>query len=147
MNRGLAYVKSGKSRDAMKVAKKLQALRHSGGFEIEAQALARDGLKDEAIMVLRKGLEAAPTSWLNGNLLGNYLSDQGRYDEAFASYEAMLEVPSADSVLIEGNYALALRRAGREDEARSKIDAILQQDLSDVTPEVREFVEGLTETD
>ena len=145
MRRGLAYVKRGKTRQAMNVAKKLHALRYSGGFEIEAQALARDGLKDEAIMILQKGVEAAPTSWLNGNLLGNYLSDQGRYDEAFASYEAMLKVPSADRALIEGNYAVALRRAGREDEARSKIDAILQQDLSEVAPEVREFVKGLAE--
>jgi tetratricopeptide (TPR) repeat protein len=145
MRRGLAYVKRGKTRQAMNVAKKLHALRYSGGFEIEAQALARDGLKDEAIMILQKGVEAAPTSWLNGNLLGNYLSDQGRYDEAFASYEAMLKVPSADRALIEGNYAVALRRAGREDEARSKIDAILQQDLSEVAPEVREFVKELAE--
>ena len=59
----------------------------------------------------------------------------------------MLEVPSADRVLLEGNYALALRRAGREDEARSKIDAIFQQDLSEVDPAVREFVGGLTEKD
>ena len=147
MKLGLAYVKEGKTSEAMDVANKLHALRYSGGFEIEAQALARDGFKDRAITVLQKGLEAAPTSWLNGNLLGNYLSDQGRYEEAFASYEAMLRVPSADRVLIEGNYALALRRAGREDEARSKIDAILRQDLSDVDPEVREFVEGLTEKD
>jgi len=147
MKRGLAYVERGKTREAMAVAKKLHALRYSGGFEIEAQALARDGLKDEAIGVLQKGLEAAPTSWLNGNLLGNYLSDQGRYDEAFASYEAMLEAPSADRVLIEGNYAVALRRAGREDEARSKIEAILRQDLSKVALEVREFVQGLTEED
>lgn len=145
MKRGLACVKAGKTSEAMDVANKLHALRYSGGFEIEAQALARDGLKDEAITVLQKGLKAAPTSWLNGNLLGNYLSDQGRYDEAFASYEAMLKVPSADRVLIEGNYALALRRAGREDEARNKIDAILKQDLSGADPEVRDFVEGLTE--
>lgn len=147
MKRGLALVEKGKTGEAMGVANKLHGLRYSGGFEVEAQALARDGLKDEAILVLQKGMEAAPTSWLNGNLLGNYLSDQGRYDEAFASYEAMLKVPSADRVLIEGNYALALRRAGREAEARSKIDEILQQDLSESDPDLREFVEGLTEKD
>ena len=69
----------------MDVANKLHAIRYSGGFEIEAQALARDGLKDEAMSVLQKGVDAASTSWLNGNLVGNCLSDQGRYDEAFAT--------------------------------------------------------------
>jgi len=121
MKRGLAYVKDDRTSEAMVVAKKLHSLRYSGGFEIEAQALARDGSKDEAIAVLRKRLEAAPTSWLNGNLLGNYLSDQGRYDEAFTAYEEALRTPTADRILIEANYAKALQRAGRDDDARARI--------------------------
>ena len=95
MKRGLSYVKDGRTAKAMEVARELYSLRYSGGFEIEAQALAQDGMKDEAISVLCKGLEAAPTSWLNGNLLGNYLSDQGRYEEAFIAYEDALRPPPA----------------------------------------------------
>ena len=98
MKRGLAFVRESRTREALAVASELHSLRFSGGFEIEAQALAYDGLKEEAVAVLRKGLRAAPNSWLNGNLLGNYLSDLGRYEEAFAAYEETLRTPSADRI-------------------------------------------------
>jgi Flp pilus assembly protein TadD len=145
MKRGLACLKEGRTSEAKAIAEELHALRYSGGFEIEAQALAAEGSKDEAITVLRKGLEAAPTSWLNGNLLGNYLSDQGRYGEAFKAYEEALRTPSADRVLIEANYAMALRRAGREDEARAKIFTVAAQDLSKAEAGLQEFVHSLSE--
>jgi len=145
MKRGLAHVKDGRTSKAMEVAKELQSLRYSGGFEIEAQALAHDGLQDEAIAVLRKGLKAAPTSWLNGNLLANYLSDQGRYEEAFAAYEEALRTPTADRVLIDSNYAMALQRAGRDEEARAKISTIAAQDLSKAEPGLREFFQSVAD--
>ena len=145
MKRGLAYVKQGKTNEAMGVAKKLHSLHYSGGFEIEAQALASNGSKDEAITVLRKGLEAAPTSWLNGNLLGNYLSDQGRYDEAITAYEDALRTPSADHILIEANYAMAFQRAGRDDEARAKIEEVAAQDLSKAEPGLQTLVRALAD--
>ena len=143
MKRGLAYVKKGRTNKAMKVAKELHCLRYSGAFEIEAQALAQDGSKDEAISVLRKGLEVAPTSWLNGNLLGNYLSDQGRYEEAFVAYEEALRTPTADHILIEANYAMALQRAGRDEDAQAKIAKIAATDLSKADRGVWEFVQSV----
>lgn len=117
MKRGLSLVKKGKTAEALRVARELHAIRYSGCFEIEAQALAREGSKEEAVKVLRKGLEVAPASWLNGNLLGNYLSDEGRYDEAFAAYEEALRTPTADRILIEcqlrhGAPASGARRRG-----------------------------------
>ena len=139
MKRGLSLVEKGKTTEALAVAKALHSIRYSGAFEIEAQALAREGSNEEAIAVLRKGLEVAPTSWLNGNLLGNYLSDQGRYDEALGAYEQALSTPTADHILIQANYALALQRAGREEDARAKIAEVLRQDLSAATTEVRSF--------
>ena len=145
MKRGLASVKEGRTSEAMEVAKELHSLRYSGGFEIEAQALAHDGFKDEAIAVLREGLKAAPTSWLNGNLLGNYLSDQGRYEEAFAVYEEGLRTPTADHILIEANYAMALQRAGRDEDARAKITEVAAQDLSKTEPALREFVQSVAD--
>ena len=145
MKRGLAYVNEGRTNEAMDVAKELHSLHYSGGFEIEAQALASNGSKDEAITVLRKGLEAAPTSWLNGNLLGNYLSDQGRYDEAITAYEDALRAPSADHILIEANYSMALQRAGRDGEARAKLAEVAAQDLSKAEPGLQEFVQSLVD--
>ena len=139
MKRGRALVEKGKTTEALVVAKELHSIRYSGSFEIEAQALAREGSKEEAIAVLRKGLEAAPTSWLNANLLGNFLSDQGRYDEAFSAYEQALLTPTADRILIQANYALALKRAGRDEDARAKMAEVLCQGLSVATTEVRDF--------
>lgn len=145
MKRGLAYVEEGRTSKAMGVAAQLYSIRYSGAFEIEAQALACDRLKNEAIAVLQKGLELAPTSWLNRNLLGNYLSDQGRYDEAFAAYEEAPRTPTADSILIEANYAMALHRAGRNEEAQAKITELIAQDLSNAEPGLRDFVESLAD--
>lgn len=145
MNCGLAYASEGRTIEAMDVAKELHWLGYSGAFEIEAQALAYEGSKDEAITVLRKGLEVAPTSWLNGNLLGNYLSDQARYDEAIAAYEDALRTPSADRILIEANYAVALQRAGRDDEARAKIAQLATHDLSKAEPGLQKFVESVSD--
>ena len=145
MKRGLACVKDGRTIKAMEVAKQLHSLRYSGAFEIEAQALSQDGMRDEAVTVLRRGLEVAPTSWLNGNLLGNYLSDQGRYEEAFAAYEEALRTPTADHILIEANYAKALQRAGRKEEGRAKIATVTAQDLSNVEPGLREFVHSVAD--
>lgn len=143
MSRGLEHLENGRTSDALAVAKELHSIRYSGGFEIEAQALAQKGAKEDAIAVLRKGLVVAPQSWLNANLLGNYLSDMERHEEAFAAYEQALRTPSANRILIEANHALALKRAGREDEARAKLDAILGQGLGNVERGLREFVQGL----
>jgi superkiller protein 3 len=143
LKRGLSLVRDGKTTEALAIARDLHAIRFSGAFEVEAQALDREGLKDEAIAVLRKGLEVAPLAWLNGNLLGNYLSDQGRYDEAFAAYEAAAQAPKANRILIEANYAMALRRAGRDDEARAKIAEVLKQPLSDEEDDLQTFVLSL----
>jgi tetratricopeptide (TPR) repeat protein len=145
MKRGLACVRDGRAWEALAIASELHSLRYSGGFEVEAQALAQDGSKEEAVAVLRKGLQAAPHSWLNGNLLGNYLSDLGRYEEAFAAYEETLRAPTADRVLIEANYANALQRAGRDDEARAKLQVIMGNDLSDAEPGLQDFVQSLAD--
>jgi superkiller protein 3 len=145
MKRGLARVRDGRTSEALAIASELHSLRYSGGFEIEAQALAHDGSKEDAVAVLRKGLQAAPHSWLNGNLLGNYLSDLGRYEEAFAAYEETLRTPAADRILIEANYANALQRAGREDEARAKIQDVMESDLSDAEHGLQNFVKSVAD--
>ncbi|WP_310538670.1 hypothetical protein [Phenylobacterium sp.] len=143
MKRGVALVAKGKTTEALAVASELHSIRYSGAFEVEAQALAREGSKEAAIAVLRKGLKVAPASWLNGNLLGNYLSDQGRYEDAFAVYDEALQAPAADRILIEANYALALLRAGRAEEARAKIAKVLVQDLSKAEPDTRKFFQSV----
>jgi superkiller protein 3 len=145
MKRGLACVESGRTSEALAIAEELHSLRYSGAFEIKAQALASEGSKEEAVAVLREGLTIAPHGWLNGNLLGNYLSDLGRFEEAFAAYDEALLAPNADPVLIEANYAMALNRAGQDEAARTKLRAVMQQDLSTIEPDLRKFVERLAD--
>ena len=143
MDRAIDHLKAERADEALEVARELHSMRYSGAFEIEAQALAQQGKKLDAIAVLRKGLALAPNAWLNGNLLGNYLSDVEQYEDAFSVYEETLRTPSADRALIEGNYALALSRAGRGDEARSRLRSISDEDLEAAGPGLRDFIEGL----
>lgn len=141
--RGIDLVQEGRTREALAIARELHQMRFSGGFEVEAQALARDGEIEEAISVLRKGMELAPAAWLNASLLGNYLSDVGRYAEAFAAYEQALDVPAADRILIEANHAMAMQRAGKDEAARAKLQSVLAQDMSDAEPGLVRFVRKL----
>lgn len=143
MDRALNHLEAGRTAEALEVARELNSMRYSGAFEIEAQALAQRGEKHDAIAILRKGLALAPQAWLNRNLLGNYLSDVEQYEEAFAAYEEALRTPAVDRVLVEGNYALALSRAGRDDEARSRLRSILGEDIEAAEPGLRDFVNGL----
>jgi tetratricopeptide (TPR) repeat protein len=144
MERGLAYVEADRTSEALAVADELYSLRYSGGFEIEALALARKGSKEDAVAVLRKGLQIAPQSWLTGNLLGNYLSDLGRFDEAFAAYENALRIPAADRTVVEANYTLALQRAGRNEAARAKLQEFIDRDILTAESSVQELVRALS---
>jgi Flp pilus assembly protein TadD len=78
---------SGKPKAALKVAKKLERMRYSGSFEIQALAYADLGDPSKAISVLREGTTKCPNVWLLWQLLGNNLSDAGRFEEAFEAYE------------------------------------------------------------
>ena len=62
-----------------------------------------------------------------------------RPKEALAVYDEALQTPAADRILIEANYALALLRAGRDEEARAKIAKVPVQDLSKAEPDTRKF--------
>ncbi len=145
MKRGFAHLEAGRTADTIAISRELHALRYSGCFEIEAQALALEGAKEEAVAVLTNGLKVAPSAWLNGGLLGNYLSDLERYDEAYAAYDAALRVPDADRVYLEANHAMALHRAGRVEDARAKLQGVMAEGLS-TTPELRAFVRSLADT-
>jgi Flp pilus assembly protein TadD len=71
---------------ALEIATELEAHRYSGSFEIAALAHAGKGDLEAAVAVLRRGVATVPDAWPNWQLLGNYVSDLGRYDEAEAAY-------------------------------------------------------------
>jgi len=90
-DKGFAHLKEGEYEEALEISIKLEKARYSAAFDIGAQAHAGLSEYDEAINLLRKGLEYAPQAWLNWQLLGNYLSDLDKFDEAKKAFERALD--------------------------------------------------------
>lgn len=113
--KGFALLQEGTYQSALDIAKQLEKLRYSAAFEIAAQAYA--GMKDldSAVETLERGVSLAPSCWLNWQLLGNYRSDLGRFDDAAVAYEKALACPNvwADSVRLN-QAILASRRADHD---------------------------------
>jgi tetratricopeptide (TPR) repeat protein len=116
----------GKPEAALKIAKKLGRMRYSGCFEIQALAYADLGEPSKAISVLREGTDKCPGVWSLWQLLGNKLSDAGRFEEAFEAYEKSLRTDNRSLESLSVNYAIALLRSGQAIEARERIRPILE---------------------
>ncbi len=99
-DRGFAYLSIHEYDEALKIANELEERRFSAAYDIAAQAHAGLGDVPEAIKTLERGVAAATKAWPNWQLLGNYLSDEERFDEAHAAYESAMMCPGvwADSV-------------------------------------------------
>jgi tetratricopeptide (TPR) repeat protein len=122
--RGFELVEEGKCDEAIAVADELEVLRYTAGFEIRALSLAKLGRKEEAVETLESGVEKAPTLWLLWQLLGNYRSDLGRFDEAQEAYARALGCPGADVSSVHLNRAIALARQERNDEAWKELELV-----------------------
>lgn len=107
---------------ALEIGEQLEAVRWTGGFEVQALALADLDRKDDAIAVLEQGLEkTGGVPWQNWSLLGNYRSDQGDYDGALAAYDSATTVEGADGATLALNRAVVLSRTERVDEALTEL--------------------------
>lgn len=145
MDRGRDALDYGLPDAALAIADELEAMRYSGAFEMRALALVHLGRQEEAVRTLRAGLERAPTAWLLESLLGNTLSDLGRYDEAVEAFERGIGLDGADSLLFGYNHALVLDRAGKPTMARARLSEALRADQSDPDPALVALVEKLAE--
>src|SRR5262245_5741741 len=90
---GYQHLKDGDAEAALRVAEELESLLYTATFEIAALAHRQLGDIEAAVALLKRGLEIAPVVWVNWQLLGNYLSDLERFDEAAFAYESALECP------------------------------------------------------
>jgi tetratricopeptide (TPR) repeat protein len=97
---------------ALGVADRLEALKHSGAFEIGALAHAGKGDVEEAVRVLETGVARAPTVWSNWQLLGNCRSDLGRFSDAAAAYQRALDCPDVWWASVRLNQAILAARRG-----------------------------------
>lgn len=137
---GLEQLDSYDYEKALKTGRKLIELRHTDGFDIAAQALWELGRNAEAVELLEEGVSKAPQVWLLWQLLGNYSSDLEQFERAFECYETALRCPNADTDAIHGNYAVALNRAGRSEEALPHLDAMRGGDAAVMQTAIRSDV-------
>ena len=146
-DRGHELNKHGKHREALKIAQQLASYRYTGAWEIEAVALYGLGEVDQAIEALQESIGKAPV-WRNGHLLGIYLSEEGRYDEALRAFDASLEMFGAQPATTAYDQAIALDRSGRTDAAvellRGMISSSASQDEPEAMERARNFLASLT---
>jgi tetratricopeptide (TPR) repeat protein len=112
-------------------------MQFTAAFEIGALAHGQLGDLEAAVAVLRRGLDIAPTVWINWQLLGNDLSDLERYDEAVSAYERALECPDVRQSSIRLNQAILASRRGLHDQALSYAEQVTEPDLVVRTTSVR----------
>jgi len=91
---------------AIKIAGQLEKLRFSSAFEIAAQAYSGLENLEKAVSILERGVNLAPDVWLNWQLLGNYLSDLQRFEDAASAYQNALKCPKAQAGSIQLNQAI-----------------------------------------
>lgn len=127
---GMAHIRQGRCQQALRIARELDSYRYTGGWEIEAAALHEMGDTNGAIEVLREGIEKAPV-WRNGHLLGIYLSEEGRYDEALHAFEASLTMREPQPKMTAYNRAIVLNRMGRMDEAVMLLEKLISTESPD----------------
>ena len=137
MNQGFDHLEQDEYEEALEVAQQLEEMQFTGAFEIAA--LAHDGMDDvdEAVRVLHRGVEAAPDCWPNWELLGNYLSDLERYEEAEEAYEQALQCddPWTDSIRL--NQAILAGRREWYGKALELLDTVDDPKLELQTTENR----------
>jgi tetratricopeptide (TPR) repeat protein len=112
-------------KDALKIGRSLERMRYSGCFEVQALAYAALGKRAKAIKVLETGTEKCPNVWQLWQLLGNYLSDEGRMEAACEAYEKGLATDQPYRESLSLNLAIALIRWDRPTEARARLAPII----------------------
>jgi len=115
--KGFEYVNSGDYEHALIIAERFRKSRYTACFEIAALAHAGMEQKEKAVAVLEEGTSVAPGVWRNWELLGNYLSDLGRYEEAETALRRAMECPKAWTASILMNMAIVESRKGNPEQS------------------------------
>lgn len=116
--------------NALSIGKELVEMRFSGGFEIIALSYAMDDKLDKAIKTLEEGVRSCPTVWILWQLLGNYYSDDERYDKAMECYHKALECEEADPSSVHLNIAISLSRQQKFNESNQELLLVDDQGMA-----------------
>lgn len=122
-------IQEGNAEQAIIVGNQLLENRHARGFEIIALAYEQQGRSQEAIAILKEGVNKVPSAWPLWELLGNLYSDSEEYQEAHNAYSKAMNCPNVDGDSVNYNYAILLKRMGRLDEAGALCDRITGSEL------------------
>lgn len=114
---GWALLDGGELDKALEIGERLERLRWTGAFELQAAVHEQKGDLDTAIAILQRGIEKAGGPYLLFSRLGNYLSDAARYDEALAAYDRGLACEPTDESLFALNRSLVYSRMDRDEDA------------------------------
>jgi tetratricopeptide (TPR) repeat protein len=137
LQKGYARIREGQFDTALEIATQLEEQRHTGSFEIAALAHAGKGELETAVTILQRGVEVAPDVWLNWQLLGNYLSDLERYDDADAAYQRALACPGCSQDSVRLNLAVLASRRHRPEIALELLDTLRDPALVEHAREFR----------
>lgn len=123
-DQGFQFLSDERYEEAIEISKQLEELRYTAAFDIGAQAYCGLGDMDKAIETLKRGIEIQPQCWPNLQLLGNYLSDIGEYEEAESKYEQALRCEDAWEDSLYLNQAILANRREKYDKALSVLELI-----------------------
>jgi tetratricopeptide (TPR) repeat protein len=123
-DQGFQYLNEERYEEALEISMQLEKLRYTAAFDIGAQAYCGLGDMDKAIETLKRGVEIEPNCWPNLQLLGNYLSDFGEYEEAGSKYIEALKCEGVWEDSIRLNQAILANRTGHYDKALTSLELI-----------------------
>jgi len=121
---GWDLLEEGNFEQAMEVGKRLERLRWSGAFELQAAVYESEDNLEAAVSVLRKGLDKTSGHYLLSSRLGNTLSDMGHYEEAIEAYKVGMALETTDITLFRMNIGLVYSRMDQNEKALSEYQKI-----------------------
>lgn len=120
---GIELIEDGQFEKALEIGKRLERIRWTGGFELQAIAFENMDRLEDAIKILQRGIEAAGGPYFLFSRMGNYLSDMERYDEALEAYDKGLALSETDELLFKLNRGIVFWRKDNSKQALNEMAA------------------------
>jgi len=111
--------------EILRFAQKIKKVGLPNGYEAAGMAYAEVGELDEAIRTLEEGVSRFPGYWQNWELLGNYRSDAGRFEEAEESFHKALQCEDVWVDSVYYNHAVSLARRGEFELSMDMIERVV----------------------